>query len=86
MFDFFTSHFEQKRKKDDEIELKKALAKKISSYKDSQKIGQEGDTEYTEIMVAGRKVRVESEHITLQDVADEQISKNNTSKHYSQVA
>lgn len=60
--DYFEDGAEKKRKQSHELQVRQALAEKVSRY-NACRI--EDDVDYTEITLQGRKVRVAAEHITL---------------------
>lgn len=71
MFEVFTDYFEEKRKQARELELKKALSKRISNL-DESLLSTKNDCsdkiDYTEITIAGNRMRLKTEHITIADV------------------
>jgi hypothetical protein len=66
MFEFLTRLFddgaEQKRKLAHELQVRQTLAEKVSQYRARPATD---DTDFTEITLEGRKLRVAAEHIIL---------------------
>jgi len=66
MFKFLKNYLdenaEKKRKQAHELQVRQTLAEKVAHYR---AVMAEDDTDYTEITVEGRKLRVAAEHITM---------------------
>ncbi len=77
MFGFFKCLSENKRKEAHELELKKSLSERLSSYDkiDISNVDILLDkTDFTEISIYGKKMKFIKEHITIFDVSNNELS------------
>ncbi len=77
MFGLIKNHLEKKRKEDREQALKKSLSDKFFNY-DEENLPIESNlsdkTDYTEITICGKRMRVRKENITILDISDERLA------------
>ena len=80
MFEIVTDYFEKKRSQAHELELKKALSEKFSNYDDNH-VTSDGDcsdkTDYTEITIGSKRMRVKKENITIFDISGYTLNSHN---------
>lgn len=84
MFGFIKDRREKKRKQEQEQKLKKSLAEKVSLLEDREKNSGKDDTDYTEMMIDGERVKVKTERITIKDPASYKSKKKHSGKTESQ--